>query len=336
VVGLEFIVIGTQKAGTTTLWQLLRDHPELWLPETKEAPFFSHSEVYERGLSDYLQRLGAPAAAGRLRGTVTPHYMHGWRDTPTRTVAERIARDLPEVRLVALLREPIARARSQHAMALARGRERRGVDRAMSELLRARLLNQSRMRPDDTNSYVVQGEYGRILGEYLEFFPRARLHVEYSEGLAREPVETVRRILRFLGVREDYTPAEPFRRDFAGGGRARVSADELRELLAGIDSASPRASPAVAADWLGRRKIDARGREELQRLLRRYAQAPPESHSRERKGLEFALTKIWNVAPAAPEAISEGVRERLAAHFAGDAAALGAVTGSPAPWVAPG
>lgn len=41
---LDFVVIGAQKGGTTALWQLLRDHPQLWLPPNKEAPYFSHTE----------------------------------------------------------------------------------------------------------------------------------------------------------------------------------------------------------------------------------------------------------------------------------------------------
>ena len=113
-----------------TLWKLLRDHPGLWLPDAKEAPFFSHTEVYERGWASYAERLRVPAGQGRMRGTVTPHYMQGWRDASTATVAARVAGLLPEVRLVALLREPVARARSQHAMAIARGQETREADRA--------------------------------------------------------------------------------------------------------------------------------------------------------------------------------------------------------------
>ena len=162
--GIEFLVIGAQKAGTTTLWNLLRDHPQLWFPDAKEAPFFSHTEVFERGWPSYLERFGVPAGDGVLRGTITPHYMQGRHDASTRTVAERIFGVLPEVRLIALLRDPVERARSQHAMATARGLERRGVDRAMSESLRAQALREGRLAPEDTNTYLVQGEYGRILG----------------------------------------------------------------------------------------------------------------------------------------------------------------------------
>lgn len=332
-VGLEFIVIGAQKAGTTTLWQLLRDHPELWLPETKEAPFFSHTEVYERGWPAYLARLRAPSGRGLLRGTVTPHYMHGWQDAETRTIATRIARRLPDVRLIALLRDPLQRARSQHAMATARGHERRTVDQALSELLEPAALRASRARPDDTNSYVVQGEYGRVLEEYLSCFPRTALHVEYSDSLAQEPVATVERILRFLGVASDYRPEAPFRRAFAGGLRKRASEQDLTELLGDLDAApSTGQALAVIEEWMRGRDLDPSGREELPRLVRRFLQAPPARLERERAGLEFTLRKIWNVAPSPPEPISEEVSWALRRHFAADAARLHAATGLSAPW----
>jgi hypothetical protein len=212
---MEFLVIGAQKAGTTTLWNLLRDHPQLWFPDAKEAPFFSHTEVYERGWASYLARLRVPAGEGVLRGTITPHYMQGRGDAGTRLVAERISRLLPEVRIVALLRDPVERARSQHAMAIARGLEQRDAERALSESLRAHALRQGRLAPGDTNTYVAQGEYGRILGEYLSFFPREALHIELSDSLSSDPQGVVRRVLRFLGARDGYRPDAPDRRSFA-------------------------------------------------------------------------------------------------------------------------
>jgi hypothetical protein len=330
-VSLEFLVIGAQKAGTTTLWQLLRDHPQLWLPETKEAPFFSHDEVYARGWDAYLARLEAPANGDLLRGTVTPHYMHGWHKVSTDTVASRIASRLPDVKLIALLRDPVERARSQHAMASARGRERRCIDQAVSELLRPEALRRARRAPDDTNSYVVQGEYGRILDEYLSRFPRTALHLEYSDGLARTPIETVNRILWFLAVSLDYEPPAPFRRSFAGGRRPRVPDRDLLELLRDIDAAPIPARAAVARAWAARRSLDEAGGEELELAVKRYVDSPDEDLARIRKGLEFTLRKTWNVAPSPPEQISEGVRSALEAHYAPDAEKLRLATGATVP-----
>lgn len=334
---MEFLVIGTQKAGTTTLWNLLRDHPQIWLPDAKEAPFFSHTEVYGRGWANYLQRLGVPAGEGVLRGTVTPHYMQGWHDASTRTVVERVAHVLPEVRLIVLLRDPVDRARSQHAMSVARGRERRDVDRALSESLRADKLNEGRVSPDDTNTYVVQGEYGRILGEYLSVFPRSALHIELSDSLSRNPLGVIRRVLHFLGVRADYEPAMPFQRSFVGGREPRVSEADLTGLLQALDAARREdGQPAAARAWLAARSLDAKGLEEFERIMRRYLAAPSDRWYRERVSLEFVLRKTWNVVPSSPAPISAGVRTALRAHFSEDASALLTATGLTAPWSASG
>lgn len=336
---MEFLVIGAQKAGTTTLWNLLRDHPQLWLPDAKEVPFFSHTEVYEAGWASYLERLRVPAGEGVLRGTITPHYMQGRHDASTRVVAERIAALLPEARILALLRDPVERARSQHAMAIARGLEQRDPDRALSESLRPEALRQARLQPGDTNTYLVQGEYGRILGEYLTLFPRSALHIELSDSLSTDPLGVMRRAIAFLGAADGYEPPDPFQRAFAGGSRPRVGDEELTRLLQGIDAIRGEDQApvqlAAARAWVAGQGVDERGREEFEQILRRYLNAPPERSHGERVGLEFTLRKIWNVVPSLPEPISDEVRAALSQHFAADAAELSAVTGLTVPWRAP-
>jgi hypothetical protein len=338
--GMEFFVIGAQKAGTTTLWNLLRDHPQLWLPDAKEAPFFSHSEVYEAGWKSYTERLRVPAADGVLRGTITPHYMQGWHDASTRLVAERIAGLLPEVRIVALLRDPVERARSQHAMAIARGLEHRVAEQALAESLRVQVLGRARIAPGDTNTYLVQGEYGRILGEYLSLFPREALHLELSDSLSSDPGGVLRRVLEFLGARADYRPAAPSRRSFAGGREPRVEDRELTTLLRSIDAIRGEerdtAQLAAARAWVAEHDLDPRGAEEFDEILGRYLNAPSERSYGERVGLEFTLRKVWNVLPSPPEPISDELCAALAAHFAEDAAKLAALTGLEVPWRSPG
>ncbi len=329
---LDFLVIGAQTAGTTTLWQLLRDHPQLWLPETKEAPFFSHADVYARGWERYLDSLDIPARPGLLRGTVTPHYMHGWQDTDTRTIAWRIARQLPDVRLVAILREPVERARSAHAMARARGREQRDADVALAQSLSPAELSRARRSPEDSSSYVTAGEYGRILDDYLGSFARTAVHIELTPDLAREPLAVTRRILGFLGVADDYKPPAPFQRAFAGGHDPRVADADVVALLKAIDAAAGDDAAAVASHWLASHSIDAAGQRELQDSVLRYLQGSAPQRARRRAGLEFTLRKIWNVAPAPPEPISSATQALLHAHFAQDARRLQALTGLAVPW----
>src|SRR5690349_13410408 len=115
---LDFIVIGAQKAGTTSLFEYLRRHLEIYLLSHKDAVYFSHDGEWARDWGEYLRhefRFASPACKW---GKVSPTYMVGGvydaairdgedRHDDERTVPLRIRDYLPEVRLVAILRDPV-------------------------------------------------------------------------------------------------------------------------------------------------------------------------------------------------------------------------------------
>jgi hypothetical protein len=193
---LDFVVIGAQKGGTTTLFEHLRGHPELCLPADKEAPFFNRPELYSKGVgqlfSTYFPR---PLPTGRLLGTVTPQYMC------IAGCAERLADAFPACALVALLRDPVDRAYSHFRMAQRRGQETRSFDDAIAALLaNPDALEAARGSTALGDTYVAWGEYGRVLGEYLERFGRERLLITYTSELERDPAGVITAIEQFLGV----------------------------------------------------------------------------------------------------------------------------------------
>lgn len=100
----DFLIIGSQKAGTTSLYHALRLHPEVFVPEKKELNFFFLEDEYARGL-DYYARYFEPAPAGiKAVGEASPGYIcHP--ETPA-----RIAAALPDAKLVLTVRNPIDRA----------------------------------------------------------------------------------------------------------------------------------------------------------------------------------------------------------------------------------
>ena len=189
---------------------------------------------------------------GALPGIVDPAYMQGGHGTTTATLAARMAEAFPELKLVALLRDPIERARAQHQLARARGRETRRFDDAIRGLLSADGLSEGRFLPDDANTYVVGGEYGRILGEYLRYFPRSALHVELTSALQADPEATVGRVLRFLGLSTER--AAGGRGLAPRGGAPEPVADDVRDLLAAhyaADAEVLRAVTGLEAPWAG-------------------------------------------------------------------------------------
>jgi hypothetical protein len=214
---LDFMIIGSQKAGTTSLFRYLRDHPEISMPATKEVPFFCSDSAYERGFSTYIHNLTAELTVpdpARKWGTVTPHYMSGGvyradgaadNGYDERTVPARIHECLPSVRLVAILRDPVERALAGHREGVMKGHDRRSFDDAIDELLRPAALEDARKRPRHTRTgYIAWGEYGRILTGYFDVFPSEQMLVVFTDELERAPAQVMRRIHEFIGVAADY------------------------------------------------------------------------------------------------------------------------------------
>ena len=292
---LDFIVIGAQKAGTTSLWRYLEDNEALRMPPDKEASFFSEP-LYPAELRGYMRALFKDAPLRAKLGKVTPVYMHGTPTVPVPLIAERIRETVPEVRLVALLRDPVERAHSAYRMMKRRSAETRSFPQAVEQLLTPAALDEARRQPEPTNTYVVAGEYGRLLGAYLERFPRDQLQVELSSDLASSPAAVVDRVCAFLGV-DPHTPAHLGERFFASGG-PRVAPEAERDLK----------------DYLERNV--------WQRM--RHA----EQH-RERFRQWFEL---WNVLPdPAPATVDEPTTALLREHYADDARLLQATTGVTVP-----
>jgi hypothetical protein len=233
-----FLVIGAMKAGTTSLWAYLRAHPEVFMPAEKELDFFVAEKAWGRGL-DWYRGLFAPGAAARARGEASTNYT---KHPLFAGVAERIARVLPDARLVYLVRHPIERIRSHYAHAVAAGWERRPLGRALRE----------------EPQYLDVSRYAHQLTEYLRYFDRSQLLVVGAEQLRDDRAATLRRVLAFIGVdptvapaglEAEHHPTPRVRRPFAEALRrvpgastvARLAPAPLRRAYARVATADPEA-----------------------------------------------------------------------------------------------
>jgi hypothetical protein len=319
---LDFIVIGAQKAGTTALFEYLRRHPRLALPAAKELPYFSHDASLEHGWEEYLAKAFPVADPTARWGTVTPHYMVGglYQASPEsrrsgaagdeRTVPARIAERLPGVRLIAVLRDPVERASSHHRMMVMEGHERRSFDEAVAELLTDAALERARREPAETTGYIVWGEYGRILGGYLDVFDREQLLVVYSSDLLSRARETMARVHTFLGI-EDLAPENLGETYRVGASARRLGAlNPYRLQAAAAESA------ALRALWRA-----------LPERMRRRA-----DHLFQRSSYNLDLWNRRSEADEVPSAVESATVGALREHFATDAQRLGALLGAPPPW----
>lgn len=195
---LGFVVIGAQKAATTTLYQWLRGNPDLSMPAAKESAFFDRlpapgPEEYTAWLTQVF-----PGESTRTTGKATPQYMcFDW-------AAETMAALEPGLRLVALLRDPVERARSHWRMRARMGTETRSFRQAVEDLLDHR---GDPTREED--GYIAFGEYGRVLARYRNLFPASQLLVLEDLDMQERPEQTLRDVCAFLGA-AFHPPAEGY------------------------------------------------------------------------------------------------------------------------------
>jgi len=291
---LDFIIIGAQKSGTTSLFQYLSPHPQIHMPLGKEVSFFTPDEAYQRGWSRYAGEHFGRASSDKLWGKATPHYMMDSR------VPARIKETMPDVKIIAILRNPIDRAWSHYKMTVGRGFDDQPFADAVEMLLKDAAQRDARLRygqpADEKHGYLAWGEYGRILNAYLSLFPRERVLVLFTEDMAADPQGVYRGVLSFLGVDAEFQPGNLGKRylDSADKGLARMTG-----VVRGF-------RPALA-------------------LWRRM----PETW---RASLKFRLN-LWTPSPvSANQKMEASLRDRLIDYYRQDVERLARLIDQPVPW----
>jgi hypothetical protein len=196
----NFLCLGAQRCGTTTLHVALSRHPDVFVPRhVKEPSFFSHDTNYYSGLATYERQHFAEAAEEAAIGEVSPEYLH------QPAAAERIERALGQnLRLIVVLRHPVDRAFSQYRMNYSWFWETLDFEQAVAAEGRDAERSMPRFR------YLERGHYAAQLRPYLERFGRERmLCLCFETELRGLPGRTLDRVWDFLGVRRQ--PVEPVR-----------------------------------------------------------------------------------------------------------------------------
>ncbi len=204
----DFLIVGAQRSGTTTMFKTLAQHPGIARPFLKKGVHY-FDKSYASGPQWYrgnfpvaatsrARRLGAAA----LTYESSPYYMfHPLAPT-------RIAQDLPGVKLVVVLRDPVERAYSGHAHELARGYEAEPFERAVA-LEPERLAGErERMVAEpgydslhwQHHAYLTRGQYHEQLVALEQLVGRERLCVVDSADFWQRPQEVFPDVLSFLGL----------------------------------------------------------------------------------------------------------------------------------------
>jgi len=198
------LIIGTQKGGTTSLHDLLAQHPDIAMSVPKEVHYFDLN--YGRGERWYRAAF-AFARQHRVCGEASPFYLLHPH------VPQRVARDLPGVKLIAMLREPVARTYSswQHSrrkrvenlpFAAAIEREGERTDAAWERLVRDPAAD---FRPILRHTYLRRSRYAEQLDRWFTLFPRQDVLILRSEDFFADPRTITQEVTDWLGLRP-WTP----------------------------------------------------------------------------------------------------------------------------------
>lgn len=186
----NFLIIGAPKAGTTSLYDYLREHPRIFMPELKETRFLAYQDQGGdrnrwpiQSLEEY-EALFAPVTDEIAIGEATPHYLiypH---------VAARIHALLPDAKLIAALRNPVDRSYSVYQMNLRNQGTNSGVPYAQAL----------------ASDHNLRETYAEKLARYFALFPKERIRIVLLDDLEGKPEKVMRDLFEFLGVDPAFRP----------------------------------------------------------------------------------------------------------------------------------
>jgi hypothetical protein len=235
-------LIGAQKAGTTTLYHILRRHPEIFMSPVKEPNYFARADAaqdrpptartpnYEIDWPSYL-RLFAPARPGQECGEASPAYLY------SAAAPGEILERLPEVKLVAILRDPVERAYSNYLHCV-----RKGVE-PLPSFEEALAAEPARIASGwgPNWHYRAKGLYAEQLARYLTFFPPAHVKVLIYERFREAPAPSVREMFAFLGVDPEFSADLSTRHNVTTVARL----PQLQPALSALNPHVPKLKPFV-------------------------------------------------------------------------------------------
>lgn len=259
---VDFIVIGAMRAGTTLLHEMMATHPDISLARMKETDFFILQKNYPRGAQWFSNQFQDEQS---IRGEISPNYAKA-RDFSG--VAERIYRHCPEVRLIYILRDPIARAISQYKHSWNMGE----ISQTPEQMLDT----------DEYLSILEASQYAHQLQEYLRYFAPEQILVLTLESLISDPKPQLDLITGHIGAPPMAVP--DMTRQNANDELSRIPTPLLRLAQSPLRPLLTRAFGPRARSKL--RRVLARGRP------RRPPAFPPEMVARMRLDLADDVNRL--------------------------------------------
>lgn len=241
----NFLIIGAQKAGTTSLYYYLRQHPQIYMSREKEAHFFSYEneKLTFHGPSHKLtipitnienyRKLFQEVSSEIAVGEASPSYLY------IPKAVERIQNYVPDAKLIAILRNPTDRAYSNFLHCVQDGSEQ------LTDFEQAIRAEKARIH-DNWGAmwhYVQKGFYYTQLKRFFDRFDPNQIRVYLYEDLQSSPINLVQDIFQFLGVDKEFVPDVSSKYNISGIPKNKT----LRFLMTGLTPISARLKPFLPA-----------------------------------------------------------------------------------------
>jgi hypothetical protein len=225
----DFFIVGHHKSGTTALYEMLRRHPQIFMPSIKEPRYMasdlralvrpSPASVLPQTLEEYLSLFDAASEDQRV-GEASPSYLR------SQTAAGAIAELQPAARIIAILREPASFVRSLHLQLL---QEHVELEKDLGRAVAGEQLERQGRR---VRRYADHVHYVEQLRRYHAAFSPEQVLVLIYDDFRADNEATVRRVLRFLEV-DDQAPIEALEANPTVGVRSMRADAAVRRLYMG-------------------------------------------------------------------------------------------------------
>ncbi len=211
----DIYIIGAQKSGTTTLYDWIAQHPQIFGdPLGKDFPFFSQDSLYKKGPKELAKfSKGAKSNQMVLGGDANTMFI--------KDAGERLYKVIPNAKLIAILRNPVDRAYSAYCHAVERLFEMRSFEQAIMEELEGCVYSSiDSMRKD----YLRHGLYAQQLKSILKYYPKEQLFIIIFEEWKKKPKEIMKKVFEFIEVNPNFIPVMRVKNVTKGRYRSRLVA----------------------------------------------------------------------------------------------------------------
>ncbi|MGB3532298.1 MAG: tetratricopeptide repeat protein [Microcoleaceae cyanobacterium] len=194
----QFIIIGTQKGGTTSLYRYLGQHSHIFPAIRKEIYFWNHH--HHRGLDWYLAHFPRLSSTENwMSGEASPNYLEDQQ------APDRLFKVFPNIKLIVLLRNPVDRAVSQYHHWIRLNREKLSLEAAFKLELKYLSFDSGNLNIDprywsQTSRYLWRGLYVEFLQRWMTIFPRQQFLILKSEDFYQQPEVILNQVCDFLNL----------------------------------------------------------------------------------------------------------------------------------------